>query len=159
MTLTSSGSRAALRALLVLIATALGAAAATPAAANQVVRDEVVGCSLDCQDSFEIKCTQKSSLLCATVEGDSSDQFLQFDATAVGLAPSAMLGVAQSVLTGPTAARTICLARPGGAGTMKALLQVNALGGQSNRAYDLRAECKLGLFESKNTVVTRKQNE
>jgi hypothetical protein len=144
---------------LALAAALLVAGASTPARANVVERNsETLGCSMSCQDTFEVKCTQKADYLCVTLRADSSDQMAMFEATAVGLLPNAMLGQAKSGLVADQGEKTFCLNRPGGLGTMKALVAVNSIGGVSDRAYDLAVQC-LDFLTTKGTSVTRKENE
>jgi hypothetical protein len=153
----TEGSRLA-RTRCAALAAALGALAlSAPARAELVVRDEAVGCSLDCQDSFEVRCTEKAAAICVTVRGQTSGP-VQFESIGIGLAPDPFLGDAAKIITGAQTARTFCLQRPGGPGTMKALVEVNALGPQAGYSYQLSAGCYVGL-SSKRTIVTREQNE
>jgi hypothetical protein len=150
------------------VAALLGAGlAASPAAANEVVRNEVVVCTDgSCTDSFEIKCTQASKVACVQVEGTESDPTL-FSIAAFGTAPATMLGSIQRMNLFQSASGAVCLVRPGAEGTMKALLTVTAYATNApphapNRSYRLRAECKRAPsngYATRNTTITRKQNE
>jgi hypothetical protein len=140
---------------------ALLAGACGSAHAETVVRDESIGCSLDCQDTFEVRCTQSASVICVGVGGDSQGP-VQFIATAVVTAPAADRGRVQQKILGAQATRSICFSPSSGSPKpMRALVSVAALG-QGTHPYRLVAECYLGappFLETRGTKVTRKQNE
>src|SRR5262245_31090316 len=91
------------------------AALAGQASANEVVRSEGVSCSLHCQDTFEVKCTQTTARFCVTVTGQS-DGTAQFRTTGVAVSPAADLGEAYETVGGPTESRSVCFYRSGSAG-------------------------------------------
>jgi hypothetical protein len=156
-----TGARWKRHATMAILGLALGGLAGE-AAANLVERNETIGCSLHCQDSFEVKCTQKSRRLCVTVTGQSESLTTQFVTTGVATVPAGDLGEAYETVGGHDGSRTMCFTRNGTEGTMKALVSVAAIGPISFESYEFAAECSIGLFpftESRQTTVARKQNE
>ncbi len=126
---------------------------------NVVVRNEDVGCIDTCVDSFEVKCTQSSKFLCVTIidNGSLDDPLI---ASYVGTLPTAILGQADIDAIPAGSSGGFCFTRPAAEGTMKGLVTVTAAAGAvSLYTYQLQAECITGAGVSRNTVVTRKQNQ
>jgi len=143
----------------------VGAAATAPAHANEVVRNEAVACDDgSCVDSFEVKCAQASAFLCVDVEGTDSDP-TDYAVAGFMSAPTTMYGRAERANAFSGGSDRICFIRPA-EGTMKALVTVTAYNSGTphppTRSYRLAAECTRNFdnaFATRNTTVTRKQNE
>jgi hypothetical protein len=150
---------------LVLAGTIL-AAVATPARANEIARSEGLGCANgSCMDSFEVRCRQASAFLCIDFVGKESDP-TTFSIAAVATVPTAMLGTTQRKQVWHDATATVCFARPGAEGAMRALVTVAAyndgVAGSPIRSYELRAECHRSFnhnLATRDTSIARLQNE
>jgi hypothetical protein len=150
-------------ALLLLAGAGLGA---SPVRANEVSRGESVGCTgSECIDTFEVKCAQASALLCIDVEGNETDP-TTFTFTALGTSPAQMYARAEHGHLWIDETKGFCFLRPGGEGSMKALIAVGAYeqsaNGSGPRSYRLHAECMRNFdqgFATRKTTVTRRQNQ
>jgi len=138
------------------VAAALAAAVillSSAARAEQVSTNETLGCSnFACVDTFKLKCTQASSMICLTIEtGDVDDPISapSWIATAAATAPATMLGSSKVVQLPENGGKSLCLLRPGSEGTIKALLTVSVTSsGPSPVGYTARAQCFAGnLFD------------
>ena len=138
------------------------------ARANEVTRFETIGCSnYACVDTFKLRCTQASSMVCLTIEtGAVDDPYAapSWIATATATAPVAMLGSAKLVQLPESSKKAFCLIRPSAEGTIKGLVTVSVTGsGPSPVGYTAHAQCFSGNvldgLVSRNTSFTVRQDQ
>ena len=138
------------------------------ARANEVTRYETIGCSNHaCVDTFKLRCTQASSMVCLTIEAGAVDDPYaapSWIATAIATAPTAMLGNAKMVQLPESGKKAFCLIRPDAEGTIKGLVTVSVTGsGPSPVGYTAHAQCFLGSIldglASRNTTFTVQQDQ
>jgi hypothetical protein len=147
---------------------ALGALVATLSIASQAVagpdKNESLGCTGNqCVDSYEIRCSQASGLLCFTVEVDDiQNDYQTFFVSFVGTLPTSILGDAEIRTFGDGAQTSYCRIRPDKPGTMRALVSVTG-SGLPPLNYNIRAQCYAGDvidgLKLKKTTLTLKQDE
>ncbi|PWU18000.1 MAG: hypothetical protein C5B48_15275 [Candidatus Rokuibacteriota bacterium] len=131
-----------------------------PAAENLVIRNESLTCGTECDDSFEVKCTQASQFVTITVEdtGTLDDPLV---VTCIATVPAAIYGQTDVDFVAAGGTRACSFVRPGAEGLIKGLVAVTGNGAVPAVTYQIRAECFSdagGVLVSRNTVITRLQN-
>jgi len=149
----------------------LAATLTTPAAANDVVIDELVDCSHEtsCADVYQIKCPQPSRYLCANVEntathGASEEHFFQLGV--IGSAPAAFVGVGGMTTIPPEEDHAVCLTKPmtSGETALKGVVTVTRTFGGATLlngpdTYRLTAFCVSDENGANKTIATLLQDQ
>jgi hypothetical protein len=96
-----------------------------------------------------IDCAFGSQYVCATVEGGELNPEGSFEVQATGIKPQAMGSDYEEFAS--TETRTVCLARPGNPGSMRAEVRITAWTNPSGQKldYSITATCfRFGVFPS-----------
>jgi hypothetical protein len=125
---------------------------------NLVSRNESVACDDACVDSFEVRCTQNSHSLCVFVtDNGAPDDPLAV--SYVATVPAAILGQADIDFVAAGGSRNFCFLRPAADGLMRGLVTVTSQGAVLPATYQIQAECRNSMGVTKNTTITRRQNQ